>query len=114
MIQEFRGGKPEHAVFVTDIRDGKPYISYSQGNANGMAKFLTEDQFKSQQKAKNDFYTLTGQPIDTTVYDDYYHDYIDNKIPEMKKRDYKRNVPLYNMQGYETYRFIGTPEDNKK
>lgn len=35
-------------------------------------------------------------------------------FPNMSRGDYKANVPIWDEQGYETYRFVGTPEDNAK
>ena len=72
---------PFHSSLITDYKDSKPLISYSEGNAQREID--------------------AGQPIFTNSENGVYSDYNVNK-------------PIWESPYYETYRFIGTPNDNIK
>lgn len=102
-------GTPDHMVFITGIDEkGNPLISYSSGNA-GQGRFLTpllKEVYEAQQE-------LLGESPETkkVSYEEYLKNFEQDKA-NFDKRDYHRDVSIFTSPMYETYRFIGTPEDN--
>lgn len=88
-------GVPYHATMITGYDDsGKPLLTYSSGHAAGGSPISRE---------------RWSNPDET--YEHYLERYNRTNSPEA---DYKKNQPVWSSPSYETYRFIGTPDDNTK
>lgn len=55
---------------------------------------------------------ITGEDTNHNLLVSYSSGYAG--FPSMSRGDYKVNAPMFDKAGYETYRFIGTPDDNAK
>ena len=89
-------GVPNHATMITGYdRDGRPLVTYSSGHAAGIHSPMPRERWSN--------------PDET--YEHYLERYTRTNSPEA---DYKKNQPVWTSPSYETYRFIGTPDDNTK
>lgn len=134
MYQMIDGGVPNHAAMITNIDNNNRLISYSSGGAGSpfMEHLYSKKEFdiiKSKNnnpnksiKTENSLNGLIETILDLRAdrinipensYDEYVKNYNKRK-EDYYKHDYKRNVTPYESEQYETYRFIGTPEDNAK
>lgn len=132
------GGKPYHAVMITGYDDdGNPLVSYSHGNAPA----YNPDNIYSPdvQMEANERWEMSETP-ESFGENDYlvrqygnYDNYFKSRMrewSEISSSDYRRNKPLWRAYGladtahefegdnvpdsYETYRFVGTPDDNSR
>ena len=92
-LNEF--GVPYHATMITGYTDkGEPLLTYSSGHAGGSPGGpIPRESWNS--------------PDET--YEHYLERYNRTNSPEA---DYHKNTKVWRSPQYETYRFIGTPDDN--
>lgn len=130
-----KGGTPYHAVLITGYgEDGKPLVSYSSGSA---PRYNPDDimsplvQSEARERKFNIFSPeeFDGIQSPAKTYDDYFKSVM-RDYSDVMASDYKRNKRLWGDENqpvepndfvdgapsyaYETYRFVGTPDDNSR
>lgn len=104
-IMSNKNGIWDHGNLITGYDDnGNALISYSQGHAGGKPA-PTRQEWEEVAKTQMAF-SGTHE-----TYEEYVNRMAKINSPE---NDYKRNKPIWETPGYETLRFIGTPEDNAR
>lgn len=97
-LQLDKRGVPYHATMITGYTDnGEPLLTYSSGHAGG-ATPISRERWNSDNQ--------TGQ-----TYEQYLEAFNRYSSPEA---DYHKNSRAWSSPQYETYRFIGTPDDNTR
>jgi hypothetical protein len=88
-------GTPVHATMITGYTDrGEPLVTYSSGHAGGYPGIpIPRDSWNNSEM----------------TYEQYLEAYKREHSPEA---DYHKNTKAWYSPQYETYRFIGTPDDN--
>lgn len=106
-------GNPYHMVLVTGDNGEQNLVSYSKGHANAIP--LSEGEWKrrkeEEERLLKQFPFLNNA---TTIENDLgesYNDYL-NTHNKRLSNDYQKNKKIGKSYSYETYKFIGTPEDN--
>ena len=106
-------GRPFHMNFITGVgNDGKNKVTYSRGHAGNTP--MTRKEWNKREVADIErmtkMATSFGKKYDPSrrqTYDEYY-----KQALESYNTDYVKNKNLWDSYGYETYRFVGKPEDN--
>ena len=113
-LNEF--GVPYHATMITGYdKNNRPLVTYSQGHAGGRTSNIVSredwERLQSAMREHSGEITFNGQVFTPSneTYEEYVARVNRSNSPEA---DYKKNQPLWPSPSYETYRFIGTPDDN--
>ena len=110
-LQMNEAGVPYHATMITGYTDkGEPLLTYSSGHAGGSpAPIMSREDFERSQRAAESLHIGTGNNFERESYEHYVERVNRSNSPES---DYHKNSKVWRSPQYETYRFIGTPEDN--
>ena len=106
-------GVPYHANMITSYdSSGNPLVTYSAGDAGGTAHTpMSREEWERGQAQVSAMQAQLGRQVKKQTYNDYLMQFNTANSPEA---DYKKNRQIWNSPAYETYRFIGTPEDNAR
>lgn len=107
-------GIPYHAMLVTGDDGDQNLVTYSSGAAG--RQVLPENRFNALKEAlAKDFSSAAVFLNDSGVLppgtNESYKDYV-IRGRKAKEEEYKKNKKIWESPQYETYRFIGTPQDN--
>lgn len=111
-LQLNESGVPYHATMITGYTDkGEPLLTYSSGHAGvdltGVP--LSREDWDRNQRAVESLQRIAGPTPERETYEHYVERFNRSHSPEA---DYHKNTRAWHSPQYETYRFIGTPDDN--
>lgn len=111
-LQFNESGVPYHATMITGYTDkGEPLLTYSSGHAGvdltGVP--ISREDWDRNQRAAESLQRIAGLTPERETYEHYVERFNRSHSPEA---DYHKNTKAWHSPQYETYRFIGTPDDN--
>ena len=111
-LQLNESGVPYHATMITGYTDkGEPLLTYSSGHAGvdltGVP--ISREDWDRNQRAAESLQRIAGLTPERETYEHYVERFNRSHSPEA---DYHKNTKAWHSPQYETYRFIGTPDDN--
>lgn len=104
----------DHANMISSYdKNGLPLLTYSAGHAGGNNIVpMTEAEWNAMQAQSAQWNSALGNASGKKgTYQDYVNQITYRNTPEF---DYKKNKPVWETGGYETYRFSGTPKDKER
>lgn len=114
-MQMNEAGVPYHATMITGYTDsGEPLLTYSSGHAGGnTTNIISREDWEERQRAAASLSRLIRPSDSNTQQRETYEQYVDRvNRSNSPEADYHKNSKVWGSPQYETYRFIGTPEDN--